>query len=262
MDPMATFDPQAVRQAIEAGRMILSVDESIEKFRPNAVGNAAVSSLGAVIAAWLVGERARVADSLCNVIAWLEDAESRNEQFGEQPWFHALRRKRALAIARWMSEGEEQRELWRAAARLGDQVWESEQVPARTFAEVYLADHLLDCLLGGEPQRGVEAWDRLAAGKSGVPDDAVFAAQCCRALAGRRPSKADLRARAEEFLRRNIGEWLGNGAYVRAAAWLAFVYGVLGGMHDPEAVLLKGYNAMPDVEMPPELQARDQSATR
>lgn len=255
---MSKFDPQAIAHAIEFGGLVLAVNDDIAKYRPNAVGNAAYFSVSGVISAWLVGERERFNKKLLAAIAWLEDAEARNEQFGAAPWFHAMERERALALARWMDDGGDHRDIWRSAARVGGETWRAVVRPPPIFARHYLAGHLLDLLLAGEAKEGAETFEHFS-GRLGLetPDAAAVAAYCCREFASGAPDETEMALWLSKFLRANLAEeWLGRGAYIEAASWLKLTYRDIGKMRDPEAALLKAYDLMPGIDMPERARLR------
>lgn len=236
------FDPTAVKRKIERDGVILSSNGDIGEFRPNAVGNAAVLSLLEVIYGWLAGERVRLSKDLDHIVVWLEDAEKRKESFGAAPWFHTARRKRALALARWLEKGGAERRLWHAAARTASMALSAGKVSQAEFAEYNLADGLLDFLLAGKRGEGKS----LAAKIDEIPQakwpaEALFALKCCEAPGTVFPD--DWR----RFLEARLKRWLDEGEFIRAAAWLKFFSGTA---RDAEAVLLKAYDFMPGLTRP------------
>lgn len=241
---MSGFDPVALRRTIESDGLFLPSEDDIEKFRPDAVGNAAVLSLLEIVAGWLAGERVRLSEDLDRAVRWLEDAENRREKFGSSPWFHTVRRKRALALARWLRDGNDERDLWLAAGETAAKALSTRKVSQAEFAEYNLADGMLDFLLAGHRAEGTELAARIdKVSHAKWPPEARLALECCKVPGSTLP------AGWKDFLQERLRCWLDEGEFIRAACWLKFFLGHGGG--DAESVLLAAYDFLPGIEPPP-----------
>ncbi len=233
-----TFDPQRVAAAAASGGLHLALGPAEEATyrRHGAAGNAAAAALGTILSAWLVGEGARLDAGLATATAWLERAEREDEAFGPpaEQWFHRARRRRALALARWLAGGAEQA-LWAAAAAVPPR--------ARRAADDELRS-VRDALLGGLAHA-----PRAAAALSGDPARDVLAAMGREIVAGQ---SACVAARAATpRLAAVLGPLLDGGGFLEAAAWLKLVFGTSGLRRDAAASLLAIYDVLPGLTVPP-----------
>jgi hypothetical protein len=250
---MTGFDPIALARACRAeGALSLPVDRPRDGFAPNALGHAGEDSASAILSAWLVGEGARFAVQLDRAIEWLETADQRDERYGDDPVFHAMLRRRALALGRWSRDGDDCRAIWRAAAEAGTAVIAGAPPPLAPHA---LADHLLDWLHAGEPDMVLAA----AARHPGAEGDSEVRTALALADAFRAsPPRADagLMAEAGGLFHSRVGTWLYNGAFMRVAAWCKLAFFDTGVTSDPGAALLMIYPYLPGVPVPPRLADR------
>jgi hypothetical protein len=245
------FDPAAIQLTCREGRLYLSVDAPMERFLPNAVGNAAANSVDIIMSVWLAGERQAVSRRLRTAFDWLRDAEERGERFGppEEQWFHTARRRRALALAYWLHRGSFQAGLWAAAADASRRDL-SESGPAQGNLDAYLSAHLLDCLLARRPSDAIEA----AAEFGGRAELTPELGGLIRIAEGGSSAAAADTARAT--LRQHLEGWLSGAEASHAAGWILLERLLAGDSLDPETTLLSAYDALAHIAEPDAVQRR------
>lgn len=237
-----SFDPQRLAAVAAAGGLQLALGPAEEAIyrRHGARGNAAAAALGTILSAWMVGEGARLAAGLATVTAWLEEAEREDEAFGPPAewWFHRARRRRALALARWLSAGGAERAVWAAAAKAA-----RDPAPAATPDAEDEVRRIRDALLGGLPDA-----PRAAAGLAEDPPGALLRAMGRELVAGR---SACVAARAgQPLLGAVLAPLLDGGAFLEAAAWLKLVFWTSGLRDDAAASLLAVNDVLPHLAVP------------
>lgn len=234
-----TFDPQRVAAAATSGGLHLALGPAEEASyrRHGAAGNAAAAALGTILSAWLVGEGARLGAGLVTATAWLEQAERGNEAFGPpaERWFHRARRRRALALARWLAGGGAGQALWAAASLIPPRARRGAEDEVRSMRDALLGrlPHAprAACALGGDAARTVLA----AMGREIVAGRSV----CVAAHAAMRP------------LGDVLGPLLDGGGFIEAAAWLKLLFWTSGLRGDAAASLLAVYDVLPGLTVPP-----------
>lgn len=240
-----SFDPMRLAAAASSGGLQLALGPAEEAMyrRHGARGNAAAAALGTIISAWMVGEGASLSAGLRIAASWLEAAERADERFGppEEQWFHRARRRRALALARWMLAEDAGREMWAAAASS----WEGTRGSADPDDAMR---RIRDALLGGLP-RATQA----AAGPEAAPARLLLAAMEQELVAGGSVCAA---ARAGlPDLGGVLAPLLDGGGFVEAAAWLKLVFWASGLRPDATATLLAIYDVLPGLAVPPRAAA-------
>jgi hypothetical protein len=246
---MSGFDPSALAAGIRTG-LYLTLDRPAEDFDAGMRGRVAAFAVEAIVSAWLVGERARVAERLDRAAEWLAQSDAELGDADAEGWFGVQRRRRALAVARWL-RGEDPRPAAAGAAQAG----------AATFAHQppdaphELADHLTDWLLAGD------AAGAIAAAKAHRPpaDDIEATAALRLAMAHLDNGAAlgtDLLIATSAMLGQALGAWLDGGAFGRVAAWCRLVFTETGLAGDPEGALLMTYAFLSGFELPPALEER------
>ncbi|WP_157217422.1 hypothetical protein [Flavisphingomonas formosensis] len=239
---MGNFDPPALAATIR-GDLYLTLDRPASDFDPSMRGRVAAFGVETIVSAWLVGEGAAVADRLDKAISWLTDSEAAGGDEDPEGPFGVQRRRRALAVARWL-RGEDPDEAAKGAARAGADYLAS----GPELAPSELADHLLDCLLAGDAEAAV------AAGESSG-DDAEVAALLAIAR-----GKEDPVALAS-MLAGHVPIWTGAGAFTRVANWCQLLFARPGLAGDAAGALLMAWAFLPEVALPPALAERGWSET-
>lgn len=241
---MVAFDPIAIARACRTDDLHLAVERGRAAFEPDGLGNAGQATVAAIVPAFMVGEGALMAAALREALAWIEEAEAGDEQYGDDPRLAALLRKRALGIGRWLIGGAPGRPLWRAASELSAAV-----VKAEPPAPYVLSDHMLDCLLAGTPERAI------AAAALADPEDKEAAAALAIARAAGAPGR-DVAAAIGALYCERLDYWLKERVFRRVAMWAMAAWFDTGLATGAEAALLAAYAFLPDVALPPALVAR------
>jgi hypothetical protein len=237
-----SFDPERLAAVAAGGGLHLALGPREEEVyrRHGARGNAAAAALGTILSAWLVGEGGRLAAGLATTAAWLEDAERQAEAFGpaEERWFHRARRRRALALARWLSTGEAERAAWAGAVA----AWRGAPPPSAAGPEDAIRA-MRDSLLAGLPDA-----PGAVATLSGDPPRVALAAMGRELVAGR--SRCAAARAAIPHLGAVLAPLLDGGAFIEAAAWLKLVFWTSGLRSDPAASLLAVYDTLQQLAVP------------
>lgn len=262
-----SFDPQVLRTALREGRHGVLRDPAAVYADQDAPGDVARLAIGLVVEAWLAGERWRAAPALAEAARRLEAAEAADEAIPDHPLLHAAGRRRALGLARWLTDDGDATAADRSAlmsSRAYLEALRNDGAALADFVEAVLGDALLDALLAGRPREGLAAFGRIArearaAGR--LRASALLALELCEELAhaGWRPA---LLAAAEKGLAR-----LGDGAFIAsegpttAARWLRLVFHDSGVIRDAEAALVKLYD-LDESLIPPWLAGDAETASR
>src|SRR6476660_3348409 len=114
---MSSFDPIALATSIREG-LYLTIDRPAEDFDAGMRGRVAAFAVEAIVSAWLVGERDRVAGTLDRATEWLQQSDAELGDADAEGWFGVERRRRSLAVTRWLG-GEDPRQAAAGAARAG-----------------------------------------------------------------------------------------------------------------------------------------------
>jgi hypothetical protein len=239
---MVAFDPIALARSCRTTRLHLPVESDPSAFAPNRYGNAGAKSINAIVSCWLIGEGARFEEALRRAVDWIERAEATNEVYGLDPSFSALERKRALAVGRWLLGGAIDRPLWRDACRLSAVRVAAMPPDAPAFIA---AEHLLDCLLAGEPGRALSA---------PVPAEAASSADVAAALVLAKGEAAE--SVVAELYRRRAAYWLEEADFIAIAMWAMAAWFETGLAETPDAALLALYAFLEDVPVAPALADR------
>lgn len=245
---MTDFDPVLLAERARSEGLHLGVDRPASDF--DVSGRARVAALGleSIVSAWLVGEAARFRPALVHTAEWLAAADAELGDNDREGLFGVVRRRRALATARWLL-GTDGGAAAAGAARAGAaQLAQDPRLSPHEFAE-----HLCDWLLASDPSGAIAA----AAAHRPDPDD-IEAATALRlaAAAGHAEAGRDPLAAAGGMLAQRLEAWLYNGAFIRIANWTRLIFGDTGIASDPEGALLTVYAYLPGVRVPPGLVAR------
>jgi len=232
---MVNFDPPR-RAAILRQDGISALDQPVGGLEPGKLGRVAAFAMETTVSAWLVGEGAHFSQELAKAGEWLEGDEQQLHDNDAEGVFGLRRRRRALAMARWLSR-DDWRQMLQSAACLPLvpplAPWEEEDA---------LLDWLLaapDCappVVSPSPERQTELLVGLAQASWRKTDAAL-----------------DARVLGElgELLRQTVPEWLDGGAFVRVASWLRLAASGIAAA--PDTVLRLAYALVPGLALPPAL---------
>lgn len=199
-------------------------------------GRVAAFAMETIVSAWLVGEEAHFSGELAKASEWLEGDEQQLHDDDTEGVFGLRRRRRALAMARWLSR-DDWRQMLQSAACLPLvpplAPWEEED------ALLDWLSALPDCapqFVSPSPERQTGLLVRLA-------------------QASRRKTDAALDARGlgelGELLKQKLPEWLDGGAFVRVASWLRLAASGIAAA--PDTALRLAYVLAPGLALPPAL---------
>lgn len=227
------FDPRR-RASILQQDGIPVLDQPAGGLAPGQRGRVAAFAMETIVSAWLVGEGVHFSKELAKAGEWLEGDEQQLQDHDAEGVFGLRRRRRALAMARWLSQND-WRQMLQSAACLPLvpplAPWEEEDA---------LLDWLLavaDCAPPGvspSPERQTELLVRLAQAswqKTGGTLDARMLGEL------------------GELLKENVPEWLDGGAFVRVASWLRLAASGIAAA--PDTALRLAYVLVPGLALPP-----------
>jgi len=274
------FDPVATRRGADFDLEYMWQIED-EKERGTTVGNTALSRMDSIVAGWLVGLEPEYRSYLKQLRAWFEEANKKDEKFGECPHFSAATRNNAYGLCCWMLDGktdcgpyslavksweahfqtEGQKEkrggpkFDYAAQRYEDPFIRGVPFESKDILHGSLEDYLSSCVQSGQFSLGAALYERVG-GKADVSDSRIQTGLqlgywlCKRAESGGIPPDA-CQSIGKRVLRSNLqGVWLSHGQNVRAANWLKVVASYSNWQMSPLEVILQAYDLMPDVVRP------------
>ncbi|WP_287019609.1 hypothetical protein [Herbaspirillum sp.] len=226
------------------------------------MGNVAVSEIGTVVKAWLLGLHNEVSPIIHRSNEWLDRAIKEDEKFGPDPNAHRTTLHWARAIGGWLEDGWNYEGEWDAARIFEEARWRYEQRPWSTHEIVKsgLDDYMAFAYQGGEYddgfEAGIEMYERWT-GKTGVtlsktlkPRDFGYAL-CLHRTARQSFDEKDLFKAGCKMLQANLQDtWLGGGQFIRAATWLKIVHWHNDETLTPLQTILKAYDNMPKVPRP------------
>jgi hypothetical protein len=258
------FNPQKKRWAFSDEGGGLRYVNSRAPSPGDPIGNFASCDISDVVGAWLVGLQAEIAPTIHRAVTWLDRAIQDDERFGESQDYHRQTLRWARALGKWMEHGTQDAEDWAAAMRHEEASWSGAQrpVPPKQIIQNRLDDYMAFSVQAACYERGIETYERLAGakkpslGKTLKPRHFAYAI-CLRQQQGAYDEQALFEA-GRKMLQANLEEtWLGGGQSIRAATWLKIVYwdkDLREGRSPaltPLQTLLKAYENMPNVPMPP-----------
>jgi hypothetical protein len=242
------FDPILLAEHCRREGLHLSVNQPTAPVDASGRARVAAFDLESIVSAWLVGEAERFRSALVRTAEWLAAADADLGDDDREGLFGVVRRRRALATARWLL-GTDGRAAAAGAARAGAaRLAQHPRLSPHEFAE-----HLCDWLRAGDPSGAIAA----AAAHPPDPEDieAVTALRLATA-AGNAEANRDLLAPAGDMLAQRLENWLYNGAFIRIANWMQLIFGDTDIASDPKGALLTVYAYLPGVRVPPALAAR------
>lgn len=252
---MSLFDPKKTRQSLLDVVLPMELEERIETYQPNSVGNAAIQRLHGVIESWLVGLEREFQPILEATEKWLVASVQLREKFGANESYHESQKWEALALCKWMLTGNTCSDSLEKALAAKEEAWVQERrlrgaASARDLAHADLPGYVAICLQLGRPEQGLvqlKSWE--VSPRSG--EDLQFSLLACESFsngASHLPTFSSLRS---DYLGRNLqGNWLGHGQSLRAASWLKSLLWLDGSSFSPIATLRLAYDYMPNVIAP------------
>jgi hypothetical protein len=274
------FDPVGARRGAEFELEYRSQLDD-EKGRSSTIGQVALSRMGSVVAAWLVGLEPEYRSYLQQLRAWFEESSTKDEKFGEVPHFWAAARNDAYGLCCWMLDGKQNPapyslavKSWNAhfltegkkekrggpkfdyaAQRYEDPFIRGIPFEPKDILHGSLADYLSSCLQSDQFSLGAGLYERVG-GRTNLTDTRIQTDVhlgywlCKQAESGGVPPNA-CQTIGKRVLRSNLqGVWLSHGQYLRAATWLKVVASYSNWQLSPLEVILQAYDLMPDVVRP------------
>lgn len=252
---MPVFDPVAMRKGLQEVVLPMELDEQIESYQPNAVGNAAIQRLHAVIEAWLVGLECEFRPVLKSTKEWLVSSLQVNEEFGMNERYHESQKWEALALCEWMLTGQTCKESLEKALTAKEQAWALEQryrgeASAQNLVKADLPDYIAICLQLKQAALGVAQSNRHGITPA-HSEDLKFSLFACESWDNEASTYVAFSASWAKFLTKKLqGEWLAHGQSIRAATWLKTLLWRDGSPLSPISTLRLAYDYMPNVRAP------------
>ena len=241
------FDPPALAEEIAREGFRMPGEDELADFGPNGIVQAAITTISAIVSAWLVGEGESFRGDLARAAGWADEADSQGLAYGGDNLLFTVELRRARAVAHWLLEGKQPRALWRSCAQASEQLWRRERETRPLLSPLY--DVLVDRLLAGEEALAVDGLDS-------VPE--TERDPLTRALAAVLAA-ADARSRAAAMgalLATHAPRLIGYLPHPNMAAWLALAFAETGLSDDPATTLAMIYAIVPDLALPPALRKR------
>lgn len=274
------FDPVATRRGADFDLEYMWQPEDV-KNRGSTVGNIALSRMDSIVAGWLVGLEPEYRSYLPQLRAWFEEANMKDEKFGEGPHFSAATGNDAYGLCCWMMDGKADLEPYSLAVKSWEAHFLTEgqkkkrggpkfDYAAQRYEDPFirgipfepkdilrgsLADYLSCCVESHQFSQGTGMYERVG-GKTDISDSRIQTDLhlgywlCRRAESGEIPPDV-CQTIGKRVLRANLqGVWLSHGQYVRAARWLKIVASHANWQMSPLEAILQAYELMPDVVRP------------
>jgi hypothetical protein len=237
--------------------------------------------MDSVVAGWLVGLEPEYRSYLKQLRAWFEEANTKDEEFGEGPHFWAATRNNAYGLCCWMLDGTTDLAPYSLAVKSWEAHFQTEgqkikrggpkfDYAAQRYEDPFirgipfepkgilhgsLADYVSSCVQSDQFSLGTGLYERVG-GKTDISDSRIQTDLhlgywlCKRAESGGIPPDA-CQTIGKRVLRSNLqGVWLSHGQNVRAATWLKIVASHANWQMSPLEVILQAYDLMPDVVRP------------
>lgn len=252
---MSLFDPVTTRKGLQDVVLPMELDEHIQSYQPNAVGNAAIHRLHGVIEAWLVGLESEFHPILERTKEWLVISLQVHEDFGINEHYHESKKWEALALCEWMLTGQTCKDALEKALAAKEEAWADElrdrgQASARGLIKSDLPDYIAICLQLQKPELGLRQSKNHGIA-SATSEDLNFSLRACENWGNEARTPADISASLAIFLTKNLqGEWLAHGQSVRAANWLKTLLWRDDSHLSPISTLRLAYDYMPNVDTP------------
>lgn len=254
---MAHFDPIRTREAyLEHDRNLLRFYLENEYEPESPMGNVAISDLGTVISAVLVGLYDELAPLIPRAVDWLEKAIARDESFGSNHDFCRYQLFHGKAMALWMRDRVNAVEEWQAARQALKTASQQDGVYGRTAIKTdYLDDYLVLCYQAEQYEEGIAEYEKyhgaeaLSLKKTLPPRKIAYA--LCLHEARRQFDPDELFQAGRAMLKSYVQDaWLDHGHYMSAAKWLKIIYWHRDRSLTPPQTILKAYEYTPDVPRP------------
>lgn len=241
------FDPVALAREIADGGLSLPGDDDLPDFGPNGIVQAAITTITAIVSAWLVGEGHRFDEDLARAARWADEADGLGLAYGGDDLLFTVQLKRARAVAHWLLEGGQPRPLWRSTADASERLWRRERDVRPLLCPLY--DVLVDRLLAGEAPAALALFEAAPEGSRDPLSRSLVAIL----------SETDPRARAaamRALLAAHAPHWLGYLPHPNTAEWLGLAFAESGLTDRPETALATIYALMPGLALPPAMLDR------
>jgi len=220
-----------------------------------AMGNMSCYRMNDVFLSWFLDLQDIYNSYLPDLIRCLDDAISKDEDFGNNHNYHLHRLYKYNALGRWALGEGNNRDLWKAVcghikeASYTGSVWQKKQM-----ATAYLDDYLAFCFLAGEYEEGKQEFqkyhgDKQVSLKKGTPKEFAYAL-CLRAL-GEGFEDEDFLKAGRRVLSNNLTRnWFGRGQIGQSVLWLNIVHWEVARSASPLEAVLKAYDDMPTLVKP------------
>lgn len=258
------FNPIRSRQNFDEFLLEMELSRTAADFHK--LGGAAISRLGEIVEAWLVGLQKEIEPALQQCHAWLKQSIETGASLGDVD-IPATRRE-AFGLSHWMLNNENDAATYLAALdefefyfRQGGRKEidpSSFNKETQRFDEIlngYLENYLAACIQCEQYQRGVSLYEKVG-GKTNIDPGRTnkiieFGYWVCREnLNGTIPTDQYVSLGARILERHLQGDWLPHGQMIGSAMWLKTVYWHSGVTSTPLGTILKAYELMPDVAKP------------
>lgn len=257
------FNPIKVKEkAFSQSMLQFYLKSEVEPNKP--IGNYAISDLGRVIRAYLIGMHEEIFPVVSRSSQWLDTAIKNDEDFGESMDFHRANLNWARAICEWLENGWDSPGHWEDARVYEEAAWRfpKRPWPRNEIISEGLDDYMAFAFQAAEPDEGTEGYEiaidmyehwigekPLSIKKLLKPREYAYA--LCLHYARDQFTKEELFEAGRKMLQANLEKtWLEGGQSIRAATWLKIVYWHNDRSLTPLETILKAYDNMPHVPKP------------
>lgn len=270
------FDPVSIRSGFDKFLLNMELSTSADKYP--VLGSAAITRLGGIIEAWLVGLNVEIEPALKQCYAWLQHSIETKESLGDI--FIPAARGDAFSLCNWMLNNKNDKAMHQESlnnydfyfkqggVKSGPDIFNKETqqfelnmqsglpISAEEILNGYLGDYLADCIQGGEYERGVLLYEKVG-GRTDIDSKRMKKIiefgywLCLQKLESNEASVDNYRMIGERVLKLHLqGQWLNHGQAIRSVIWLKILYWHSGVTTTPLDTILKAYDLMPDVPKP------------